>query len=92
MAGLLTFKFPDDSLYGNVLQTVQMPPTFNEQTVALIAAPVFMRLREYHCMDVEPRQPVPSGARDDLDGGIRNAWFPTSMRYQEVSVCNLRFA
>jgi len=37
---------------------------------------VFMRLREYHCMDVEPNQPIPSG-------NIRNAWLPSSARWQE---------
>ncbi|KAF8837626.1 hypothetical protein BDN67DRAFT_1013741 [Paxillus ammoniavirescens] len=74
---------PDDIHYGNIMQTVQMPAAFNEQTVGLTAAPVFMRLREYHCMDVEPNQPIPGGGRDGF-GGIQNAWFPNSMGYQEV--------
>ncbi|KAG8219229.1 hypothetical protein J3R82DRAFT_65 [Butyriboletus roseoflavus] len=69
---------PDDSLYANILQTPQMPTSFNEQSMGLTAAPVFMRLREYHCMDVEPNQPATSG-------GIQNAWFHSSARFQEVT-------
>lgn len=62
------------------MQTPQMPPAFSEQSVNLTAAPVFMRLREYHCMDVEPNKPVPSG-------GIQNAWFHSSAHFHEVTVC-----
>ncbi|KAF9225151.1 hypothetical protein BS17DRAFT_871950 [Gyrodon lividus] len=75
---------PDDGHYGNIMQTPQMPPTFNEQTVGLTAAPVFMCIREYHCMDVDPNQPIPCGGQDNYSG-IHNAWFPNSMKYQEVS-------
>ncbi|KAF9237060.1 hypothetical protein BU15DRAFT_49217 [Melanogaster broomeanus] len=78
--------YPDDNLYGTLMQTPEMPASFDEQTIGLAAAPVFMRLREYHCMDVEPHQPIPGGGKDGA-GGIQNAWFPNSMRYQEVSVC-----
>ncbi|KIJ13054.1 hypothetical protein PAXINDRAFT_14100 [Paxillus involutus ATCC 200175] len=75
---------PNDTHYGNVMQTAQMPAAFNEQTVGLTAAPIFMRLREYHCMDVEPNRPIPGGGPDG-SGGIQKAWFPDSMQYQEVS-------
>ena len=57
-----------------------MPPTFSEQSVGLTATPVFMRLREYHCRDVEPNLPA-------APGGIQNAWFHSSTRFQEVTVC-----
>ncbi|KAH0837756.1 hypothetical protein J3R83DRAFT_5932 [Lanmaoa asiatica] len=70
--------YPDDAPYGNIMQTPQIPQTFSEQSIGLTAAPVFMRLREYHCMDVESNQPVPSG-------GIQNAWFNSSTRFQEVT-------
>ncbi|KAG6380578.1 hypothetical protein JVT61DRAFT_4941 [Boletus reticuloceps] len=70
--------YPDDGLYGNVMQIPQIPPNFNEQSVGLTAAPVFIRLREYHCMDVYPNEPVHSG-------GIQNAWFPSSARFHEVT-------
>ncbi|KAH7886386.1 hypothetical protein F5I97DRAFT_1879916 [Phlebopus sp. FC_14] len=76
---------PDDALYANLLQTAQIPPSFNEHTIGLTVTPVFMRLREYHCMDVEPRQPVPSGSRNSLNGGVHNAWFPHSVQFQELS-------
>ncbi|KAI9566351.1 hypothetical protein HD554DRAFT_2025645 [Boletus coccyginus] len=68
----------DDHLYAGIMQTPQMPPSFSEQSVNLAAAPVFMRLREYHCMDVEPNEPFGSG-------GIQRAWFPSSARFQEVT-------
>ena len=67
-------------MHANVVQTPQMPSTFSEQTVGLTAVPVFMRLREYHCMDVEPNRPA-------SPGGIQNAWFRGSTRFQEDTVC-----
>ncbi|KAF8438195.1 hypothetical protein L210DRAFT_930749 [Boletus edulis BED1] len=70
--------YPDDGLYGNVMQIPQIPPNFNERSVGLTAAPVFIRLREYHCMDVHPNEPVHSG-------GIQNAWFHSSARFHEVT-------
>jgi hypothetical protein len=38
--------------------------------------PLFMRLKEHHC--ISPQIPVPAGGPEDdpLDDGIRNAWFP----------------
>jgi hypothetical protein len=76
--------YPDDILYGTLMQTPQMPTLFNEQSVGVVAAPTFMRLREYHCIDVHPHEPIPGGGHDGA-GGIQNAWFPNSMRYREVS-------
>jgi hypothetical protein len=39
--------------------------------------PLFMRLKEHHC--ISPQRPVPAGGPEDdaFDDGIRNAWFPT---------------
>ncbi|KAH0828723.1 hypothetical protein J3R83DRAFT_3134 [Lanmaoa asiatica] len=82
--GLLTglwqgrMLYLDHALYENIMQTPQMPQIFSEQSIGIAIAPVFMRLREYHCMDVELNQPVPSG-------GIQNAWFNSSTRFQEVT-------
>ena len=38
--------------------------------------PMFINLREHHC--ISPELPVPYGGEDEdpLDDGIRNAWFP----------------
>ena len=80
LCDLIIPQHPDDTLYGGILQTRQMPAAFNEQSVGLTAAPVFMRLREYHCMDVDPNHPVTSG-------GIQNAWFHSSAQFQEATVC-----
>ncbi|KIJ13038.1 hypothetical protein PAXINDRAFT_170794 [Paxillus involutus ATCC 200175] len=70
--------------YRNIMQTAQMPAAFNEQINGFATSPVFMRLREYHCMDIQPNQPIPCVDQDG-SGGIQNGWLPTSMRYQEVS-------
>ncbi|KAG9309163.1 hypothetical protein JVU11DRAFT_10873 [Chiua virens] len=73
----------DDVLYGNIMDTPQILPTFSGQSVGITAAPVFMRLREYHCMDVDPNQGVPSG-------GIQNAWFQASTRFQGATALGTR--
>ncbi len=41
-----------------------------------------MRLKEHHC--INPEAPVPPGGTDDddLDDGVRNAWFPTVDLFQ----------
>ena len=36
-------------------------PSFGEQSIGLTAAPVFMPLREYHFMDVNPNEHTASG-------------------------------
>ncbi|KAG6335010.1 hypothetical protein ID866_4077 [Astraeus odoratus] len=64
-----------------LLLNPHMPPDFSEQLLGTAGAPVFMRLREYHCMDVHSNEPVPAGKPDDL---VYNAWFPGSMVYKEV--------
>lgn len=51
--------------------------------------PLFMRLKEHHC--VSPQEPVPAGGPEDdtLDDGIRNAWFPP-INLTTHRVCRLR--
>ena len=72
------FQYPDDGIYGNFMRTPQTPPSFSKQSVGLTAAPVFMRLCEYHCMDVDPNEPAASG-------GIQNVWFHGPVGLQEVA-------
>ncbi|KIO07216.1 hypothetical protein M404DRAFT_998623 [Pisolithus tinctorius Marx 270] len=67
----------DDTALETLFQIPQMPPNFNEQNLGVIVAPVFMRLREYVCMDVASNEPVPAGKMED---GKHNAWLPASMR------------
>ncbi|KAG1859846.1 hypothetical protein F4604DRAFT_2036763, partial [Suillus subluteus] len=63
-------------------QHVHMPEEFTEQQLSLNAYPLFMRLREYHCVD--PQDPVPTGGADDgFDDGISNAWIPKGVQVHE---------
>ncbi|KAL4068843.1 hypothetical protein V8B97DRAFT_754883 [Scleroderma yunnanense] len=72
---------PDNGAYGHLFESPDMPSNFSEPSLGVAAVPLFMRLREYHCMDVEPNKPVPAGRYDDPSF---NAWFPSSMTYQEI--------
>ncbi|KAI0917918.1 hypothetical protein AcV5_002729 [Taiwanofungus camphoratus] len=73
---------PDISQYSALVTSVDFPEGFSEQNPRLITYPVFMRLREHHC--VNPEFPVlPGGSHDGLDDGVRNGWFP-DITYREV--------
>lgn len=73
---------PTDNAFATILQNVQMPEDFTEQQLFLNAAPLFMRLREYHCID--PQDPVPTGgANDGFNDGISNAWIPDGVKIHE---------
>ncbi|KAG2066681.1 hypothetical protein BDR04DRAFT_1121022 [Suillus decipiens] len=73
---------PTDNAFATILQQVQMPEEFTEQQLFLNAYPLFMRLREYHCVD--PQVPVPTGGADDgFDDGISNAWIPKGVQVHE---------
>lgn len=49
-----------DTALQNPLQILHMPADFDERNFEVIAAPVFMRLHEYICMDVALSEPVRS--------------------------------
>ncbi|KAG1871569.1 hypothetical protein F4604DRAFT_1881062 [Suillus subluteus] len=73
---------PTDNAFASILQHVHMPEEFTEQQLSLNAYPLFMRLREYHCVD--PQDPVPTGGADDgFDDGISNAWIPKGVQVHE---------
>ncbi|OJA08865.1 hypothetical protein AZE42_01745 [Rhizopogon vesiculosus] len=73
---------PTETAFTNILQETHLREDFNEQRLFLNAAPMFMRLREYHCID--PQVPIPTGgANDGFDDGIANAWMPNGMRIPE---------
>ena len=63
-----------------------MPPGFSEDTLQVMFDYVFMRLREYHCMDVAPHTPVPAGNATPSDRKY-NAWFPAASTYHEHDDC-----
>jgi hypothetical protein len=73
---------PTENAFASILQHVQMPDEFTEQQLSLNAYPLFMRLREYHCVD--PQVPVPTGGADDgFDDGISDAWLPKGVQVHE---------
>lgn len=71
----------------NLIMTPDRPATFGEGSPQLTTVPLFMRLREHHC--ISPAKPVATGGRHDgFDDGLCNAWFPkTHMRESEVRLC-----
>ncbi|KAH7914544.1 hypothetical protein BJ138DRAFT_1133285 [Hygrophoropsis aurantiaca] len=72
---------PDDTAFGNLVVTPHLPANFSETNPLVNAAPVFMRLREYHCID--PQTPVISGGQgDDFDDGLAQAWLPSTSIYE----------
>lgn len=55
--------------------TGQRPGRFGEGDPHVTTVPVFMRLREHHC--ISPQVPIPAGGRGDgFDDGLHNAWMP----------------
>lgn len=73
---------PHNAAHALLLQTPEMPPGFSEDTLQVMFDYVFMRLREYHCMDVAPHTPVPAGNASPSDRKY-NAWFPAASTYHE---------
>ena len=63
-----------------VIQNADMPQGFGEPTLHIAFDYVYMRLREYHCIDIEPNQLIPSGHPNDVK---HNAWFPAGSTYTE---------
>jgi hypothetical protein len=61
-----------------------MREDFTEQQLYLNAAPLYMRLREYHC--INPQSPVPTGDADMFDDSISNAWIPSGVKICENRV------
>ncbi|KAJ8588677.1 hypothetical protein M405DRAFT_819370 [Rhizopogon salebrosus TDB-379] len=76
---------PSDHTFLTILQDVHMREDFTEQQLYLNAAPLYMRLREYHC--INPREPVPTGGANRFDNGISNAWISSG-----VKICENRHA
>ncbi|OAX41019.1 hypothetical protein K503DRAFT_736495 [Rhizopogon vinicolor AM-OR11-026] len=73
---------PTETAFSDILQEMHLREDFNEQRLFLNAAPIFMRLREYHCID--PQVPVPTGGTNDgFDDGIANAWMPNGVQIRE---------
>ena len=68
-----------------LMMTPHRPPHFGEGNPQVTTVPLFMRLREHHC--INPQFPVLTGGKhNDFDDGLENAWLPP-LRMQESDVC-----
>ncbi|KAI0789567.1 hypothetical protein C8Q75DRAFT_807191 [Abortiporus biennis] len=77
LVGLWTGRMliPDMNQYFALITSKVFPDTFSTTNPMLITVPIYMRLREHHC--INPEYPtVTGGAHDGFDDGIRNGWFP----------------
>ncbi|TFK56903.1 hypothetical protein OE88DRAFT_1650405 [Heliocybe sulcata] len=73
----------NEPAYMALATTAQRPPTFLQNDPFITGRPIYMRLREHHCID--PRNPVPvGGAGDDYDDGVTNGWFGPIRRHFET--------
>ena len=63
--------------YHALVTSPEFPETFSIMNPRLMTSPLYMRLREHHC--INPMQPVGPALpqfEGDTDEGICNAWFP----------------
>ncbi|KAI0275292.1 hypothetical protein BC834DRAFT_840152 [Gloeopeniophorella convolvens] len=67
---------PEHSGYLALVTSAEYPEHFGETSPFMSTWPLFMRLKEHHC--ISPQHPVPVGGPEDdeFDDGVRNAWFP----------------
>jgi hypothetical protein len=69
-----------------LITTPHRPPNFGEGNPQVTTVPLFMRLREHHC--INPQKPILTGGkRNGFDDGLENAWLPLlRMRENEVYI------
>lgn len=70
-------QVPDVNQYHALVTSPEFPETFSIMNPRLMTSPLYMRLREHHC--INPMQPVGPALpqfQGDTDEGICNAWFP----------------
>jgi hypothetical protein len=76
---------PNEMQYHNLVMAANVPEMFNEMSPFVTNGPIYMRLREHHCID--PAEPVSAGGSDDgIDDGLLNGWLPTGIRLREYDV------
>ncbi|GBE77595.1 predicted protein [Sparassis crispa] len=68
-------QIPDVGQYFALIRSVNFPEDFSDQNPRLSTVPVYMRLREHHCISPEVAVAY-GGSPSDYDDGIRNGWFP----------------
>ncbi|KAI9507819.1 hypothetical protein F5148DRAFT_1201960 [Russula earlei] len=76
MDGPLAGPNADVPGYMALVTNPDYPEHFGENSPSMSTWPLFMRLKEHHC--ISPQDPVPAGGpeHDPFDDGICNAWFP----------------
>ncbi|KAI0354683.1 hypothetical protein OH77DRAFT_1437376 [Trametes cingulata] len=74
-------QIPDLFRYRDVVQAQQMPELTEFPMV--VEQPVYVNLREHHCID--PEVPVPTGyIAGGLGDDVQNAYFPRPFEYRQV--------
>lgn len=73
---------PEVTGYFNLIHSQEFPQTFAYDHPRLFTSPLYMNLREHHC--VNPETPAASGGEPEgFDDGICNAWFPVDTTFYE---------
>lgn len=70
-------QVPDVNQYHALVTSQEFPESFSIMNPRLMTSPLYMRLREHHC--INPMQPVGAALpqfEGDTDEGICNGWFP----------------
>ena len=71
----IRLQLPDIDGYFRLVQSQAFPNDFSASNPFLSVIPVYMNLREHHC--INPEFPVgPGGSNDGFDEGLCNGWFP----------------
>jgi hypothetical protein len=72
-----------EGAYTRLIWTRMRPMPFTERNVDLTVMPVYVRIREHHCVSPAPMIDV-GGRNDGFDDGLLNAWLPRmSMRERD---------
>ncbi|KAH9933441.1 uncharacterized protein B0H18DRAFT_1115442 [Fomitopsis serialis] len=75
---------PHPEQYFAAVQSVNFPPDFSAENPHLFMHPVYLQLREHHC--VSPARPAPCGGNpNDNDDGINHAWLPSAFDVREAN-------
>ena len=75
----------------DLIVTPQLPSSFGEDNLRGTIVPLFMRLREHHC--INPQIPIPTGGKHDgFDDGLDNGWLPPAhMQEKDASLPTFRY-
>jgi hypothetical protein len=78
-------QVPIEEAYMGLMGMPHRPPNFGEGNPQITTVPLYMRLREHHC--INPQLPIRiGGKRNGFDDGLENAWLPP-FRMRESDVC-----